>query len=305
LASGVHLFEPRPAYRFREITRPSTPYDDPTEGENPEYGASINYWLAAPADTPPEVSILDAGGAVVRTLEGTNEAGVNRIYWDLEDEPNDEIRLLTGYMYAPHLQVGPEGRDAPGAGRISILMPPGEYTVNLTVGGQELTQPLTVLKDPRTAGTEADIRRQVDFLKAIRSDVVMAGESVERVEALRVQLQTLARFTTDQEVKEAAEALEEALTDLQMNVVDLRLTGQGQDAIRFEAKLLQKLSYLTGGVSVADFPPTDQDLEVQQILHDRLGEHLRAVDALITSDLAELNGLLRSKGMGIIGGQGE
>jgi hypothetical protein len=226
---------------------------------------------------------------------------VNRIYWDLEDEPNDEIRLLTGYMYAPHLQVGPEGREAPGARGISILMPPGQYTVKLTVGGQELTQPLTVLKDPHSAGTTADIQRQVDFLKAIRSDVVTAGESVERVEALRVQLQTLARFTEDPEVEDAAEALEQALTDLQMNMVDLRLTGQGQDAIRFEARLLQKLGYLVGGVSVADFPPTDQDLEVQQILHDRLGEHLRAVDALIGSDLSELNALLRSKGMGIIG----
>jgi len=302
MASEASLFEPRAAYRFREITRPSTPYDDPTEGENPEYGASINYWLAAPADSLPEISILDAGGALVRTLDGTNEAGVNRVYWDLEDEPNDEIRLLTGYMYAPHLQVGTEGRQAPGGGRISILMPPGQYTVKLTVDGQELTQPLTVLKDPNTAGTEADIAAQVEFLRAVREDVVTAGESVERVEALRVQLQTLARFSEDEEVKAAAEALEKALTDLQMNMVDLRLTGQGQDAVRFEAKLLQKLSYLTGGVSVADFRPTDQDLEVQQILHDRLGEHLRAVDVLIGSDLSELNALLRSKGIGIIGG---
>jgi photosystem II stability/assembly factor-like uncharacterized protein len=302
MASETHLFAPRAAYRFREITRPSTPYDDPTEGENPEYGASINYWLAAAADSPPEISILGADGAVVRTLEGTNRAGVNRIYWDLEDEANDEIRLLTGYMYAPHLQVGTEGREAPGGGRISILMPPGRYTVKLTVDGQELTQPLTVLKDPHTAGTEADIAAQAEFLRAVREDVVTAGESVERVEALRVQLQTLARFTPDPEVKAAAEALEKALTDLQMNMVDLRLTGQGQDAVRFEAKLLQKLSYLTGGVSVADFRPTDQDLEVQQLLHDRLGEHLRAVDALIGSELGELNALLRSKGLGIIGG---
>jgi len=302
MASETHLFAPRAAYRFREITRPSTPYDDPTEGENPEYGASINYWLAAAADSPPEISILGAEGAVVRTLEGTNRAGVNRIYWDLEDEANDEIRLLTGYMYAPHLQVGTEGREAPGGGRISILMPPGRYTVKLTVDGQELTQPLTVLKDPHTAGTEADIAAQAEFLRAVREDVVTAGESVERVEALRVQLQTLARFTPDPEVKAAAEALEKALTDLQMNMVDLRLTGQGQDAVRFEAKLLQKLSYLTGGVSVADFRPTDQDLEVQQLLHDRLGEHLRAVDALIGSELGELNALLRSKGLGIIGG---
>ncbi len=35
LAADAHLFTPRPAYRFRPITAPSTPYDDPTVGENP------------------------------------------------------------------------------------------------------------------------------------------------------------------------------------------------------------------------------------------------------------------------------
>jgi hypothetical protein len=50
------------------------------------------------------------------------------------------------------------------------------------------------------------------------------------------------------------------------------------------------------------FPPTDQDLEVQRLLHDRLGDHLRAVDALVAGDVAAFNALLESKGMGGIGG---
>jgi photosystem II stability/assembly factor-like uncharacterized protein len=300
-ASSAFLFEPRDAYRFREITRPSTPYDDPTIGENPEYGASINYWLATPAESDPTITILDDAGMLVRTLDGTNRAGVNRVHWDLEDQPNEAINLLTEYMYAPHLQVGPEGRPAPGGSRISILRPPGEYTVRLTVDGQEFSQSLTVLKDPNTAGTEADIAAQVAFLEAVREDVATAGEAVREVEVLRVQLQTLARFSDDDEVNEAVEELEQKLQDLQMVMVDLRLTGQGQDGVRFGAQLLQKLGYLTRGVSVVDFPPTDQDVEVQRILHDRLGEHLDALEALVAGDVASLNALLRSKGLGGIG----
>ena len=226
---------------------------------------------------------------------------MNRIHWDLRDEPNDEILLLTGHMYAPHIQVGPEGRPAPGASRISILRPPGEYTVRLTVDGQELTQSLTVLKDPNTAGTEADIAAQVAFLEAVREDVVTVGEAVRRVEVLRVQLQTLSRFSEDDEVNQAVAELEQKLQDLQMIMVELRLTGQGQDGVRFGAQLLQKLGYLTRNVSVVDFPPTDQDVEVQQILHDRLLEHLSAIDALLAEEVAELNALLRSKGMETIG----
>jgi hypothetical protein len=300
-ASSAFLFEPRDAYRFREITRPSTPYDDPTVGENPEYGASINYWLGSPAEEDPQIEILDEAGSVLRTIEGTNHAGVNRVHWDLRDEPNDAIMLLTGVKYAPHIEVGPDGRPAPGVSRISILRPPGEYSVRLTVDGQAFTQPLTVLKDPNTAGSEADIAAQVAFLEAVREDVVTAGESVRRVEVLRIQLQTLLRFTDDDEVKEAATELAQKLEDLQMVMVDLRLTGQGQDGVRFGAQLLQKLGYLTRNVSVVDFPPTDQDLEVQRILHTRLNEHLAAVDAVVSGDVADLNDMLRSKGLGGVG----
>jgi hypothetical protein len=109
------------------------------------------------------------------------------------------------------------------------------------------------------------------------------------------------RFSEDEEVKEAAKALEEKLVELEMNLVDLRLTGQGQDRVRVEAKLLSKLSYLTSGLANADFRPTDQEKEVQQILHDRLAEHRRALDGLVAGDVAEFNDFLQGKGVPIIG----
>jgi photosystem II stability/assembly factor-like uncharacterized protein len=300
LASASHLFEPRDAYRFRAITPPSVQYDDPTTGRDPEYGASLNYWLREAASETPRIEILDASGGVVRTLEGTNDPGVNRIHWDLRDEPNGPIQLLTSPMYADHIVVGDEGRSAPGGARISILMPPGRYTVRLTVDGATHEQPLTVLKDPHSGGTEQDIAAQVAFVRAVRDDVVEAGEAVRRVEEIRVQLQTLARFSDDDDVSDAISALQERLVDLQMEMVDLRLTGQGQDGVRFGATLLQKLGYLAGGPAGADFRPTDQETEVQSILHARLEEHVAALDALLDTDVAELNQLLRSRGMLII-----
>jgi photosystem II stability/assembly factor-like uncharacterized protein len=299
LASDAHLFEPRDAYRFRAITPPSVPYDDPTMGEDPQYGASINYWLKEPADRL-SLEVLDASETVVRRLRATNRAGVNRVYWDLEDEPSMEIRLLTAPMYAEHLRPGPEGRSAPGAGRFQVLMPPGLYTVRLTVDGEVHTRPLTVLKDPHSGGTEADIRAQVALLNALRDDLERGGEAVHRIEAVRVQLETLARFSEDDEANRAIQHLEQQLIELEMNLVDLRLTGQGQDAVRFASKLLSKLGYLAGGLSGSDFRPTDQQVEVQGILNTELNEHLDALDGLLAGELATLNQLLRSKGMTII-----
>jgi hypothetical protein len=114
----------------------------------------------------------------------------------------------------------------------------------------------------------------------------------------------LIRFVEDEEVTAAARSLEEELQDLQMDMVDLRLTGQGQDAVRFEAKLLQKLGYLTGGVTAADFPPTDQDLEVLELLRGQVSEHIQKVDEVVAGDLAALNALLQEKGVPIVGAGG-
>lgn len=300
MASPSYLFTLRDAYRFRPITPPSVPYDDPTMGEDPQYGASINYWLKEPARSAPRVEILDASGEVVRTLRGTNRAGVNRIHWDLEDEASMPVSLLTRPMYAEHIRVGPEGRAAGGVGRISILMPPGTYTVRLTVDGAPHTRPLKVLKDPHSGGTEADIAQQVAMLRAIRADLVRGGEAVHRVEAVRVQLQTLARFTENADVRTAAEALEAKIMEQESKLVDLRLTGRGQDGIRFESKTLGKLGYLAGGLAGSDFRPTDQQTEVQQILNARVTEEVGALEALLTTELAALNQMLRTKGMAII-----
>ena len=41
-----------------------------------------------------------------------------------------------------------------------ILEPPGTYSVKLTVNGRDFIQPLTVIKDPHSGGTEADITAQ-------------------------------------------------------------------------------------------------------------------------------------------------
>jgi hypothetical protein len=83
-------------------------------------------------------------------------------------------------------------------------------------------------------------------------------------------------------------------------MVDLRATGQGQDGVRFGAKLLQKLGYLTGGLSVSDFRPTDQEVEVQGILHQALLDHLAELESLVSTDVAALNERLRGLGMLII-----
>src|SRR5205085_12625263 len=43
--SNAFLFTPRATFRFRNIEAPAAPTIDMTIGQNPPYGAAINYWL--------------------------------------------------------------------------------------------------------------------------------------------------------------------------------------------------------------------------------------------------------------------
>ena len=171
LASEAHLFPPRPAYRFRQITNDSVVREDePSAGDDPPYGAGINYFLKGTPRGDVTITIADQSGRPVRTLAGSKAIGINRIYWDLRQEPTTPTRLLaTG--------GGSQG------GRISLLAPPGAYTVKLAVDGRELTQPLTGLKDPHSAGSEAEIQQQMTMLNELRREMESAVEIVNRIEA--------------------------------------------------------------------------------------------------------------------------
>jgi photosystem II stability/assembly factor-like uncharacterized protein len=282
------LFPPRPAYRFRGITPELAPSYDATDGFNPAYGADLNYYLKSPPSGDIGIGILDAQGKTVRTLRGTKNAGINRVRWDLRYAESNEIRLRTAPTYGAWMRVPAEGRAA--GGRIQILAPPGVYSVKLSVGGQDYTQKLTVIKDPHSAGTEADIRAQFTFLTALRDSVNSAGEMVNRVELIRQQLGKM----TD--LKPQAEDLDRSLTSFEENLEQLKVTG-GQDGMRWPAELITKLTHIASELQDADFAPTSQQIAVNQQLAQQLRGLRTRFDAIMKKDIADFNTLLEQRGL--------
>jgi hypothetical protein len=162
------------------------------------------------------------------------------------------------------------------------------------------TQRLVVRKDPNSGGTEADIAAQNRVVSALREELNTAATAVHRIESARVQLEGLPRLTTDTAARRSAEAMNRKLIDVEMNLVELRMTGAGQDGVRYGSKLISKIGYLANGIASGDFKPTDQHLEVQQVLAEQLRTHLAALNALMTGDLTALNDQLRAKNLPII-----
>ena len=302
LNADAHLFAPRPAYRFRAITSPAETYDDPTTGEDPPYGADINYQLKSAASGNVTITILDSKGQTVRTLNGPATSGLHRVYWDLRSAPSKGVEFRTSPLYAPEIEVGPDGVRKTtggfgvGGGRMVLLEPPGTYTVKLSVGGHEFTQPLTVIKDPHSAGTEADIVAQHKVLLEIRQDLDAAVDLVNEMELVRGQLATLNRVVNDAEVKKASDELDKKYTEIEQNLVELRATGHGQDGVRWGAKLVGKMGYLANGLAGADFKPTNQESEVEKLQQDQLKSYRTKLEILRSRDLDAFNELLKKKG---------
>src|SRR6185436_19331576 len=289
--STVHLFPPHPAYRFRQGTVPVTMSDDPSAGLNPPYGAAISYYLKAAPAGDVRISIADAKGQTVRTLTGTKNVGLNRVVWNLEGEQTTEVRMRTSPPYAPEIKVGADGtRSAPGAARMSILLPPGTYTVKLTAAGQEFTQPLVVKKDPNSGGSEADIIAQTAMMFELRKDLEIGSGMVNQIEAIRSQLYKLTSASST--VKSAVDDLDKKLIEIEEELIQRKLTGQGQDTVRWPPKLLTKINYLASGLSSGDFAPTKQQREVHLLFKEQLSGLRKRLDSVLNKDLAGFNKLL-------------
>jgi hypothetical protein len=297
----VHLFRPRDAYRFQPVTAPMTMFDDPSFGQNPPYGASINYRLADSTSRDVKIHILDDTGDTVRTLDGMKGAGVNRVWWDLRGEQSTEIKLRTKPLYADWVELGDDRwRPAP-QGRFALLVPPGTYTVSLTVGDEHHLQQLRVLKDPNTSGTEAEIMAQTEMVRDLWRDMNDAADAVNKIEWLRRQLYDLQAVVEEQEDGEevitASQGLHDKLLDVEEKLIQLRQTGTGQDGVRWPAKLVGRISYLAGVVAIGDFAPNESAQEVQVILKQRLTTYLRELEQLLRSDVEAFNRMLRERNM--------
>ena len=132
-------------------------------GENPEFGAAIDYYLKdTVAMDDISITIHELSGEQIATVRPSNDKGVNRVHWTFRYDVEGLSRRAR--------MSGP-------------MVNPGMYMAKLTVNDEEMTQKFRVMDDPRL-DIEIGVRKAwtasqfeiLDLFKRISSDMEAVTE---------------------------------------------------------------------------------------------------------------------------------
>jgi len=242
---------------------------------------------AAPTEPVLKLEILDAGGAVVRTLHNKNpddddkdtllpaKKGHNRFAWDFAGEAPARIQ---GKI--PFSQV--EG----------YRLPIGQYQARLSLGEVHNTVELTVQSDPRI---EFDPVAQADrqtLLAAIWGTVDRMYRLLERSEQARGQLDGLLGRLEEregsEELIEAGEELTTKLTEWEEKIIQ-RKSKTFQDVINFPNRFNAHLIALMDSVDTLTGPVTQGARDRYTDLIAEWDQHEEEITELLGAQLSAFN----------------
>ncbi len=265
-ASGLRLFAPAPAIRLHEPAFVGTPMpkDEPM-ASNPPTGAYIDYVLPTAPATPVQITVSDAEGQVVdrfSSADASTPLDLAKIdaapEWLGESAPPAATPGQHRFVWNLHYASPPKppGGEDEGATE-GIWAPPGRYTVELTVNGRSMRQPLEVRPDPRVKVDAAAFQAEFALAKRIEQTEVRVRSALAQAATLRSRLETQSK-TADPARKAALDQMIvrlDAVVDLPVddprNSVGLppsSSTGLSDIAVR--------LAKLAAAVDGADGAPT-------------------------------------------------
>jgi len=302
-ASAAHLFTARPVVRWQLEPPVSSQLKGP--GENPPAGAIVYYWLREEPKDDVALEVLDASGAVIRTLSSRKvepavkeddpdeegpapkplpkQAGLQRTVWDLRHAPPTRIRGAKWDSGDP--TSGP-------------LVLPGTYRLRLRAAGQALETPVEVRLDPRVSVARDALEQQLAFTLSLRDDLDRLAATVHALRAVREQLSARVAPVRGRAGLEPLVAAADAVT-AKCDSIEARLHNPKAEifydilAMPGGAQLWSRLLPLYSWAGEGDGAPTQGMREVHALLRGELSGLVAEWKAVVSTDLPALNARAR------------
>jgi len=295
LSQSAYLFDMRPALRFdggRGGAGMGSGGNKPFHGPNPSYGAPITYYLKEKGAA--KIEILDSAGKAVRDLTPVaQEAGLNRIVWDLRYQ-------------GPHLRRPPDPEmDAEGGFRFRPMGPqvlPDKYTVRLTAGGRTLTRELDVRVDPSVETSAPELRTQLDIGLKLRDMETSVNDALKSIDTFKAELDQ-----AEKNIKTLDPQAPKVLTGLiaerkqQLSSMELRLARPDNiPGYSMAPRLVDRLGQLLGSIDRVLAAPTPYQVEHFNELKSEFVKDIGDVNGFIERQVPEINDMLKKSNAGAI-----
>ena len=125
---------------------------------------------------------------------------------------------------------------------------------------------------------------------------------INTLESIRAQAAALRRSLGDDSarasIRTAADSLAEKALAVEEELTQLRITGRGQDLIRYPVRVAGRLVYLSNDIGQSDYAPTAAQRAVYAELKGQLTATGVKYERLVSTDLVAFNAMLASRGVG-------
>ncbi len=218
------LYAPPPAVRVDNdgfLGSPMPP-EEP-QASNPPNGAIVDYYLHGDA-TKITLQIFDAKGRVLRHFSSKDKTEIKRPLLPIAERWFPQPQVLAtgegGHRFVWDLAAGGSGAgmedddDDAAAVPAGPRVPPGNYTLRLTVDGVAMDRPLRVTMDPRVSATAQVLDQQFTLADSIYVQMLSSRKAMAELESVESQLKKLDE-NGESSPPDLAQALHRALAGLQ------------------------------------------------------------------------------------------
>jgi hypothetical protein len=284
------------------------PKDEPM-AENPPAGAVLDYFVKSEAAGAVAIEIADSRGEILRRYasdDATEPPDLKKIQvtpdWVPAPEPPSASAGMHRFVWDLHLALPKElARTARSRRASGPWAPPGTYTVRLTQGSKAVTQPLTVVRDPRLASamTDADLVHQYELAREIQNERAQVAAGLGQADTLRKQIAAL-REKARGEAATAVDALSksiDAAAGPPLLSPSEEFFGSGDADPTTLRRISSSLSDRQSGVESADAAPTADAMEALGQRKKVATQGLARWQQLVDHDLADANARLATAGL--------
>jgi photosystem II stability/assembly factor-like uncharacterized protein len=253
--------------------------------------------MMRPPSSRLSIVVLDGQGHTVAQLSGTEEKGINRVWWDLREmEPPSQ----EGEQVQSEASMSFFGR------RAGLNVLPGTYTVKIKYEDQEAVRDFTVRPDPRFKIDLEVLKANYQKAKAAQKLFRIVMEASRRIQQTQRALQILQESARAQRNPKLAELMKSA-RELEAKLKELSEalspTSAKQGMADRSAGLSSQVMRAVFGISSAGIEPVSQ---AAQVMFDKVKPKVEAFLAKLNDfyqkDVENFKKAVQDSGFSLFGG---